>query len=74
MVLSLFLYVFPIDTCLRFWDYIITRGVIGIAELVLSVMENLKSDIMQHDMELIAMMFQGQLLAKKQQRELVRCI
>lgn len=51
MIFSLFLYVFPIETCLRFWDYIITRGIIGLAELILSVMDGLKDDILSFEME-----------------------
>ena len=51
MIFSLFLYVFPIGTCLRLWDYIIARGIIGLAELILAVMDSLKNDILSFEME-----------------------
>ena len=51
MIFSLFLYVFPIESCLRLWDYIITRGIIGLAELILAVMDGLSDDILSFEME-----------------------
>jgi hypothetical protein len=42
---------------LRLWDYFLTRGLIGIVELILGVMKELRAKILVSDLEEIGMMF-----------------
>lgn len=40
MILSLFIYIFKIDDCIRCWDYLMVRGMIrGIPELILGFID-----------------------------------
>ncbi|CAK68226.1 unnamed protein product (macronuclear) [Paramecium tetraurelia] len=61
MILSLFIYVFKLDDCIRSWDYLMVRGMIrGIPELNLGFIDVTNKQLEQFKEEDYGFNFQGQ--------------
>jgi hypothetical protein len=50
MFLSLFLYCFTINTCLRFWDFIFATNIFGSVSIILAFCEIYSNKILNSDM------------------------
>ncbi|CAD8125825.1 unnamed protein product [Paramecium sonneborni] len=60
MILSLFIYVFKLDDCIRCWDYLMVRGMIrGIPELILGFIDVTYKQLEQFKEEDYGFNFQG---------------
>lgn len=59
MLLSMFLSLFSIKESLRFWDYFIANGFIGLVELVLSILDMLTDKLLSSSFEEILYLFVG---------------
>lgn len=60
MILSLFIYVFKVDDCIRCWDYLMVRGMIrGIPELILGFIDVTYDQLRNFDQDDYGFNFQG---------------
>lgn len=58
LLMSLFLYVYRLQNCLRIWDYFLARGIIGLLELILGLIHLLCDEILESDIESFGALFQ----------------
>ncbi|CAD8197053.1 unnamed protein product [Paramecium pentaurelia] len=59
IILTLFLYNFQLQYCLRFWDYIIVEGIFYLPSLVIKILDQFQSQILViHEFSEIAQWFQ----------------
>jgi hypothetical protein len=59
MIMSLFLYVLPSDSCIRIWDYIIAYGFLGLLEVIISFMYFMRDELLLSDIERVGDIFIG---------------
>jgi hypothetical protein len=57
MILTIFLYVYRLNSCLRVWDYVLSRGLFGIVELILSTAYIKREEIMNSGLEEFGVLF-----------------
>lgn len=57
MILSIFLYILPINQCIRMWDYVLSNGCVSIIELIVALVHTIREEILSSDIEKIGAIF-----------------
>lgn len=44
--MTLFLYSFPVEICIRIWDFILLEGIFGLVKLIIPIIKVFEKDFM----------------------------
>ena len=56
--MTLYLYSFPVEICIRIWDFILLEGIFGLVKLIIPIIKVFEKDFMSMDGLDVIILFQ----------------